>query len=50
MLLERFPEKFSIDYVENMKTLAQVAFIPSKKIRHKIAGYITKLKRKENKN
>ncbi len=40
-------EKFSTDYAQNKDLTNQLAIIPSKKIRNVIAGYMTRLKRKE---
>ena len=42
-LVEKFPEKFSQDYDENKQILTQVAEISSKKLKNRIAGYITSL-------
>lgn len=42
-LIEKFPEKFSQDFEENKKILAEVAEISSKKMRNQIAGYVTSL-------
>ena len=42
-LLERYPDKFSVDYEQNRRTLDGLASIESKPLRNKIAGYITTL-------
>ena len=42
-LLERYPDKFSVDYEQNRRTLDELASIESKPLRNKIAGYITTL-------
>lgn len=45
-LLEKYPDKFTIDFEENKKTILSLAVIRSKVLRNKMAGYITsKLKR-----
>lgn len=42
-LLERYPDKFSIDFNENKETIKGYAHIRSKELRNKIAGYITSI-------
>ena len=41
-ILSRHPELFSDDYEKNKKALDDLALIPSKQLRNKIAGYIAK--------
>ncbi|MDG6920469.1 MAG: 30S ribosomal protein S17e [Nitrososphaerota archaeon] len=41
-ILQRHPEAFGSDFEENKKTLEELALIPSKQLRNRIAGYITK--------
>ena len=41
-ILQRHPEAFGTDFEENKKTLEELAVIPSKQLRNRIAGYITK--------
>jgi len=41
-LLQRHPEAFGADFEENKKALEDMAFIPSKQLRNRIAGYIAK--------
>ncbi len=41
-ILQRHPQVFSADYEGNKKALDEMAFIPSKQLRNKIAGYIAK--------
>jgi small subunit ribosomal protein S17e len=41
-ILERHPEAFSADYDKNKTALEELALIPSKQLRNRIAGYITK--------
>jgi small subunit ribosomal protein S17e len=40
--LQRHPEAFGTDFEENKKSLEGLAVIPSKQLRNRIAGYITK--------
>ena len=42
-LLERYPDRFSTNYEQNRKVLAEVATIESHSLRNKIAGYLTTL-------
>ncbi len=42
-MLERFPDKFGPDFEVNKQALIEVADIPSKRLRNRIAGYITRL-------
>ena len=46
-LVERFPEKFTTDYENNKKLVDTFTNISSKKLRNRIAGYITQLQIKE---
>lgn len=48
-LLKKNPDKFTSNFEANKKSLVEIADIPSKKLRNVIAGYITKLIRKEQK-
>lgn len=41
-ILERHPEAFGADYEKNKTALKELALIPSKQVRNRIAGYITK--------
>ena len=43
-LIERFPEKFTNEYEVNKAAVNQVLKAPSKKLRNRIAGYVTRLK------
>lgn len=43
-LIERFPEKFTNEYEANKAAVNQVMKAPSKKLRNRIAGYVTRLK------
>lgn len=40
-LLERYPDKFTVDFNENKDMIKNFATIRSKELRNKIAGYIT---------
>ncbi|MDG7013314.1 MAG: 30S ribosomal protein S17e [Nitrososphaerota archaeon] len=47
-ILQRHPEAFGNDFEENKKSLEVLAVIPSKQLRNRIAGYITKKKEAES--
>jgi small subunit ribosomal protein S17e len=40
-LFERFSDKFTTDFETNKKAVEEVAFISTKTLRNRIAGYIT---------
>jgi small subunit ribosomal protein S17e len=42
-IVERYYYKLSLDFQMNKKVAAEVAIIPSKRLRNKIAGYATHL-------
>ncbi|HXT83379.1 MAG TPA: 30S ribosomal protein S17e [Verrucomicrobiae bacterium] len=42
-LLERYPDKFTIDFNENKETIKNHAQVRSKELRNKIAGFITSM-------
>ena len=42
-LLEVYPDKFSDDFETNKKVVAELADIPSKSVRNKVAGEITRM-------
>jgi small subunit ribosomal protein S17e len=46
-LLEKFPEKFSLDFDANKRVISEVAVIRSKVLRNELAGYITAHLRKQ---
>jgi small subunit ribosomal protein S17e len=46
-IVEAFPDSFSTDFQKNKNKLEEVASIPSKKLRNRIAGYITRIKKLE---
>lgn len=39
-LLNRYPDKFNIDFQQNKKTIDEIAKVRSKELRNQIAGYI----------
>lgn len=41
--MQRHPEAFGSDFEENKKALEELADIPSKQLRNRIAGYIAKM-------
>ncbi len=43
-LMERFPDKFTSDYEANKGQINELLRAPSKKLRNRIAGYVTRLK------
>jgi len=42
-LVERFPDKFTTDFETNKKLVDTFTNISSKKLRNRVAGYITRL-------
>jgi len=46
-LLEAYPDRFTESFEENKKTVAELADIPSKTVRNKVAGYITRLVKRQ---
>ena len=42
--MQRHPEVFGSDFEQNKKALEELALIPSKQLRNRIAGYIAKAK------
>lgn len=43
--MERHPEVFGSDFEANKRALEELALIPSKQLRNRIAGYIAKSNR-----
>ena len=43
-LIEKFPDKFTNEYESNKTAVNEVVIAPSKKLRNRIAGYVTRLK------
>lgn len=46
-LVGMYGQKFSADFTGNKKALAETSDIPSKKLRNIIAGYVTRLTKKQ---
>jgi small subunit ribosomal protein S17e len=46
-LLERYPDKFGLDFNTNKNVIGGVAIIRSKVLRNELAGYITSHLRKQ---
>jgi len=46
-LLRKHEDKFTTDYEDNKKLTSQLTDVSSKKLRNTIAGYLTRLKKKE---
>ena len=46
-LLQRHPEAFGTDFEANKKALEELAIVPSKQLRNRIAGYIAKAEQTE---
>ncbi|MEM2122430.1 MAG: 30S ribosomal protein S17e [Candidatus Bathyarchaeia archaeon] len=44
-LLTKFPDAFNTDYYENKRRVTEFIDVESKRLRNRIAGYITSLKR-----
>jgi small subunit ribosomal protein S17e len=49
-LVERFPDKFTTDFENNKKLVESLTNISSKKLRNKVAGYITQLQNQKKQN
>lgn len=39
-LLNRYPDKFNVDFQQNKKTIDELATVSSKELRNQIAGFI----------
>jgi len=46
-LLEKYPEKFGIEFDANKKAINELAVVRSKVLRNEVAGYITAHLRKQ---
>ncbi len=46
--MQRHPEVFGADFEQNKKALEELALIPSKQLRNRIAGYIAKTHQQES--
>ncbi|RLE82443.1 MAG: 30S ribosomal protein S17e [Thermoprotei archaeon] len=44
-LLQMYPDKFTTDFEHNKKMVAELTVVDSKRVRNRIAGYITRLVR-----
>ena len=42
-MIKRYPDRFTINFEENKKSLEPLLVIPSIRLRNRIAGYITRL-------
>ena len=47
-LLQRHPDAFGADFEQNKNALAELALIPSKQQRNRIAGYIAKSNKEDS--
>ena len=48
--LEKYPDRFTADYEANKRLVAELADIPSKKLKNQIAGYISRMKQIEQRS
>ena len=48
-LLNRYPDKFKVDFQQNKKTIDEIAKVRSKELRNQIAGYIASYINKQSK-
>ncbi len=46
-MLQRYPDKFTVDFETNKKAVSEAFGLDQKKLRNKVAGYTTRLKRVE---
>ena len=49
-LLERHPDKFTVDYEANKQIVDQIVDSRSKRLRNRISGYVTGLKKLKERN
>jgi small subunit ribosomal protein S17e len=49
VLLNRYPDKFNVDFQQNKKTIDEIAKVRSKELRNQIAGYIASYINKQTK-
>ncbi len=49
-LLQRHPSKFTVDYEANRQIVDQVVDFRSKRMRNRISGYVTRLKKVEDRS
>ena len=48
-LLNRYPDKFNVDFQQNKKKIDEIARVRSKELRNQIAGYIASYINKQTK-
>jgi small subunit ribosomal protein S17e len=48
-LLNRYPDKFNVDFQQNKKIIDEIAKVRSKELRNQIAGYISSYINKQTK-
>ena len=48
-LLNRYPDKFNVDFQQNKKIIDEIAKVSSKELRNQIAGYIASYINKQTK-
>ena len=48
-LLSRYPDRFTMDFEENKRAVSELVVFKTKRLRNKVAGYITSLKKSEAK-
>lgn len=48
-LLNRYPDKFNVDFQQNKKIIDEIAKVKSKELRNQIAGYIASYMNKQTK-
>jgi small subunit ribosomal protein S17e len=46
-MLQRYPDKFTTDFEVNKKVMSEVFELDQKRLRNRVAGYTTRLKRVE---
>ncbi len=46
-LIESYPEKFSADFEKNKEVLGELTIIPHKRVRNRVAGYLTKITKRK---
>ncbi len=46
-LIEEYPNVFSVEFEKNKDLLGKYVEIPSKSVRNRVAGYLTKLMKKK---
>ncbi|WP_455364052.1 30S ribosomal protein S17e [[Eubacterium] cellulosolvens] len=46
-LIRRYPDKFSKEFEQNKKNIEEYLIYDAKKMRNRVAGYVTRLKRIE---